>query len=74
MLKNSYASFTGEPFLPNDVSVIISGLQAVSLEQVGDFFNLLMDMLKKLKRDLMEILWLGSDILNKIIKRKRQRK
>ena len=34
-----YASFTGEPFLPNDVSVIISGLQAVSLEQVGDFFQ-----------------------------------
>ena len=38
-VEKFYASFTGEPFLPNDVSVIISGLQAVSLEQVGDFFQ-----------------------------------
>ena len=38
-VEKFYASFTGEPFLPNDVAVIISGLQGVSQEQVGDFFQ-----------------------------------
>ena len=38
-VEKFYASFTAEPFLPNDVAVIISGLQGVSIEQVGDFFQ-----------------------------------
>ena len=38
-VERFYASFTGEPFLPNEVSVIIAGLPDVSLEQVGDFFQ-----------------------------------
>ena len=38
-VEKFYASFTGEPFLPNDVSIIISGLQSVSLEDVGNFFQ-----------------------------------
>lgn len=38
-VEKFYASFTAEPFLPNDVAIIISGLQGVSIEQVGDFFQ-----------------------------------
>ena len=38
-VEKFYASFTGEPFLPNDVAIIITGLDAVSQEQVGDFFQ-----------------------------------
>ena len=38
-VERFYASFTGEPFLPNEVAVIISGLDGVSQEQVGDFFQ-----------------------------------
>ena len=38
-VEKFYASFTGEPFLPNDVSIIISGLQGVSHEDVGNFFQ-----------------------------------
>ena len=38
-VEKFYASFTGEPFLPNDVAIIITGLNTVSQEQVGDFFQ-----------------------------------
>ena len=38
-VEKFYASFTGEPFLPNDVAIIISGLQGVSHEDVGNFFQ-----------------------------------
>lgn len=38
-VEKFYASFTGEPFLPNDVAIIITGLNNVSQEQVGDFFQ-----------------------------------
>ena len=38
-VEKFYASFTGEPFLPNDVAIIVSGLQGVSHEDVGNFFQ-----------------------------------
>ena len=38
-VERFYASFTGEPFLPNEVAIIISGLDGFSQEQIGDFFQ-----------------------------------
>ena len=38
-VEKFYTSFTGEPSLPNDVSIIVSGLPDVSDEEVGNFFQ-----------------------------------
>ena len=38
-VEKFYASFTGEPFLPNEVSIIISGLPDVNEDDIGNFFQ-----------------------------------
>jgi len=38
-VEKFYASFTGEPFLPNEVSIIISGLPGVNEDDIGNFFQ-----------------------------------
>ena len=52
-VEKFYASFTGEPFLPNDVSIIISGLQSVSLEDVGNFFQPTYGYVEKVEKNLL---------------------